>query len=304
MLCGEAGESVAFVATKPLQIMISMAISDQLRPESRFHLVVVTDFCDADVIANRLRACDSRWSDVTVVSSKRDAIAQCAEAHYDRVFIDSDVGLRNAWSLKALKASVPSMRLCVLEEGVGTYRQDIYPPGRGLAVRALGASSHFGGLSVTDEVWVYSPEAYRSCFPRQAHKVRAMDSSLQSWISDNVALLELIFVGGSLDDSLLWGAEGGRCVLYLTSWIWSAEACATVGAWGGRSVLKLHPHIRTDEDQLHRLFDYVVPASIPAELVVLALARRFDEVVVFHHGTSTEQYIDHPGLVFHNLGEP
>lgn len=295
-------EKTAFLATKPLQIMVSMAIRDQLQIEEQSHLMVIPEFRDANLVVRRVREFDSRWLTVSEFSRKHDAIIQCVQGQYHRVFLDSDVGVRNAWTLRMLKAWSPSTRLCVFEEGIGTYRQDIYSPARGMAVRALGGSTHFGGLPATNEVWVHRPDAYGSLFPRQADKVRVINSSLQSWIASNMSQLELIFLGGPLDDLLPQGSRRGRCAVYLTAWTWRPDAYEVVRAWGGLSVLKLHPHIQSDEDELRSLFDLALPASIPAELVLLALARRFEEVAVFHHGTSTEQYIHHEGVTYFNLG--
>lgn len=282
---------VAFIVTKPLQIMICMAICDQLELSQRSHLLVVTSFHEAEAVLQRIREHDPRWLSVSAYLTRRDAVVECVARAYEMVFVDTDVGPQSAWELRRLKKSVPGVMLCVYEEGLGTYRDDLCSARGVVLMRALGASTHFGGLAVTDEIWLFQPELYASQFPRTAHKVRAIEPNLDVWISTNRQLLESAFLGAPLDHIFPENARGGRCALYLTSWTWRPELCETITSWGGPAILKMHPHIEEDAPALAALFDVVVPARVPAELVVLALARRFDDVAVFHHGSSTAAYV-------------
>lgn len=291
-------QDVAFVVTKPLQVMISMMVCDQLGVSGRSHLMVVTSFSEAEAITRRIRKHDPRWCTVSSFPTRREALAACARMSYSRVFLDSDVGLHTGCLLRRLQGLSRDARICIYEEGVGTYRGDLYPLLWGSIVRALGGAVHFGGQGVTEEVWLFEPSVYAQRFPKHAHKVRGIKQGLQPWLISNELLLETIFVGAPIGNLLPDNGEQSQCSLYLSGWHWESEVADEVQARSGLSVLKLHPHIAEDAPEIFDLFDLQIPARVPAELLIVALARRFNDVAVLHHGSSVERYISLPQVTY------
>lgn len=294
-------EEVVFIATKPLQIMICMAIRDQLGLSRRSHLMLVSSFHDAGFVLERIREHDRRWVSVAAFPTRRDAVVGCAGGDYRAVFIDTDVGPQIARELKRLRGCVPGLRLCVYEEGLGTYRDDLCSARGTVLMRVLGASTYFGGLTATDEVWLFRPKLYAGLFPQAAHKTRAIEPSLEAWLRANEGLLESLFLDSPLEHSLPAAPPGGRCVLYLTGWSWHPGLQEIIRSFGGTSILKMHPHIEEEAPELTALFDIVIPARVPAELVVMALARRFADVWVIHHGSSTAGYVNPPNVKYFDV---
>lgn len=71
----------------------------------------------------------------------------------------------------------------------------------------------------------------------------------------------------------------------------SESAVSLVSAEGGMKILKLHPHIKTANEKLKKDFDLHIVGSVPAEVLIMILAKTFKFVNVIHHGSSVVRYV-------------
>ena len=66
-------------------------------------------------------------------------------------------------------------------------------------------------------------------------------------------------------------------------------------------ILKLHPHIKEIPNGSLNEFDILASPNIPAEILISHVAKNFNIVNVFHHGSSVTRYVSFKNVFFHNL---
>ena len=158
------------------------------------------------------------------------------------------------------------------EEGTGTV--EIPEADRPVRVsRVLGAVSAFGESRLMEEVWTYSPAAVRARLPNR--NVMPITRSLADFVRCNRDLLMDTFWPSFHEDRQLW--RGRRCCLYLSSWEVQAQAYSYLASADAFTICKLHPHIR-DFVEMPPTVDQLIRSSVPAELLILELARVFEAV--------------------------
>lgn len=293
--------NAVFIATKPLQIMFAMLLRRKLRHFERVELYVVGDFYGYRNVAAQIKALCDEWSDVKVYATRREAVFAVKKGCYSNVFIDSDVGVSIFLDLLNLKLINRKITISVYEEGLGTYREDLYPSIKKHLFKLAGIGSFFGGSCLTREVWVCNKGEYINNFPRQIRKVKEMPEHLSQFISGNISLLSRIFgLHREIVERLSEGTAQS-CTLYLSGWLISENAVSLVNSVGGLKILKLHPHIKTNDRGLAEKFDIQIEGSVPAEVLVLTLTRIFRVVNVVHHGSSIVRYIRAENIVYREL---
>ncbi|WP_168380938.1 polysialyltransferase family glycosyltransferase [Modicisalibacter radicis] len=292
--------SVLFIATKPLQIMMAMVIRDGFKTPVECHLHVVLDFLNADDISKRIKSHDDGWKSVTDFPTRQAAIAGSTGKGYSKIFLDSDVGVRNYISLNEIKRSQPDVTLSVYEEGCGTYQDNYYPALKAALLRLLGIGERLGGCRLTDELWIYEKYEYLSVFPRSKVLIEEIDQSLLCFIKENTDVLNKIFLAENLNVAENISSE--NCIVYLSSWEVDRRAIASLQEKLEDCYVKLHPHIREFDASFAQGFTRLVPASIPAEMLIMELAKLYMHIVIYHHDSSVERYMDLNNVEYINLG--
>ena len=283
--------SLGFVATKPIQIITSMILARQFSPR-RCGLCVVPLFADASGFLRRVRDDRAPFDSVTSAHSRASAIISQALGH-DRVLIDSDVGAKSTAAMWLAHRLRPRVRFALYEEGTSLF--DPLPIERpsDLHVR-LGATARMGTGALTEEVWTYSPEDLRAKLATTP--VRQIETSVSVFVLEHHAHLARLFWPSRDEDTRHW--RGTRCCVYLSSYQVDKRALAYLKRSSAYTVLKLHPHFRSDSVAAEAQVDQRVPAGIPAELIVYALAATFDSVEVLHDGSTIERYVQAPNVRF------
>lgn len=277
---------VCFICTKPLQIMISMIISEQFADAD---LVLVDDF---EGVHEILLSEDLRryFKNVSISRSRQAAIIEMAGRDYTRVFIDSDVGLHTHLALFLCKLRSPALKFSVYEEGIGTYRNDLVTGiAKGLLYRFLGAGRYFGASAFVSEIYCFQPARYVAVFPRNGRSVRGIDTCFVDWLFANQRKLLRIFPG--LEEFSLSGTE--RIFLYLTNWELNPTVIESLGL-NGNLLVKPHPHLKYDvvKNATFRLPDItLVPGGVPAEVLIVYLLGFTNELFVLHSGSSVAHYL-------------
>ncbi len=148
-------EVYGFIITKPFQLMIVLALFDQLPTEVKKELLIVNYFTDAEQVSIRLAKVISKECKVIFFRNDLEAFKMACNKKYNKLFMDSDVGFSRNLTLINLKVRSRRTVLAVYEEGLGTYRDDLYLGIKKIILKALGCGVNFGGNFLTRELYVY-----------------------------------------------------------------------------------------------------------------------------------------------------
>ena len=295
--CVAVGASCVFIVTKPLQLMVAMAIVEQLPLEAAKDLILVDSFYGAKGISDRVAAAHSGWSRVTFLPSVESALADIERRNCDTVFIDSDVGLRKYFQLIRLKLVCTRVNVVIYEEGLGTYRADLYVGFKKKLLRLVGAGNYFGGCWLTDYIFLYSPDEYVRTLNIKKNKTVRINKPISNLCVERLEWLKFVFELQSFQ-SAIDSAGSSNCVIYLTAWNWDQEIINNLCSMSSFKVLKYHPHIKTPDEEVGGSFDHIAAPAIPAELLIAAAAAAFASVVVYHHGSSVVRYSNFQNVRF------
>jgi hypothetical protein len=291
----------AFLITKPLQLMVSLTIIDQLSIHENADILVVDTFHDAEKVVERFNATRSRWGSGLFFKDRRTAFSHASAQIYNSIYIDADVGLRKFVQLIGIKIKNPKVRIHVYEEGVGTYRTDLHRGSKKKLFSAVGVGWCFGGCRLTADIYVYSTSEYRSKLPLYADKALQIETPLAEFVANERAFLSAIFATSEVLTIPVASDRPRTCTLYLTNWEIDDSMIARLKSAPGTRYLKPHPHIKEEFIEHDDLT--IIPNSIPAELLILELMNYFERIDILHHGTSAERYIKNEKTMFIRIGQ-
>lgn len=273
-----------FVCTKPLQILVAMILSSEFSPAQLF---IVESFSDSLEISKSTEL--RKYFTLTKhFLTRADAIKAARHANPRSIFIDSDIGLKTQLALAHLKLRTPTCSIFVYEEGIGTYRTDLIKSKIKKAIyRATGTACRFGESVLTDKIFVFSKEAYLESNPHLQRKVRTIENPLSNFIRRyQTDLLNLFSPGFSFPEK-----ENDDAYIYLSDWKLSPPSHPPINC---DIFIKPHPHISKDEIEM-RTKNYPdmhwVPGSIPAEIIIELLSKRYNHVIINHNNSSAVHYM-------------
>jgi len=275
-----------FVCTKPLQLMVAMILAPKFADAE---LLLVDSFAGVEKVGGSA-VLKKYFSTVSLFRTRQRALRAVLTKPYDKVFVDSDVGVRLQLTLLFLKAFRPRIRIAVYEEGIGTYRADMIPSGlKRLLYGMLGAGGYFGGSVFVNEVHCFEPERYKSIIGDTSHTVRGIDEDFLDWIQAHEEDLFLLFPGV---EDLPLGCSDTK-VVFLTDW---NVDTSVIQFFESRSdvFVKPHPHIQAEtlEDMKSRFpHSTWAPANVPAEILILYLLKQSGKVIVLHSNSSVAHYL-------------
>lgn len=278
--------SIVFVITKPLQLIVSLAILAGTRSARRTELYVIDSFAGAREICDRLLRING-GAKISFFLSHAEAYKAVEVGGFDEIFIDSDVGWKNFYRLRRLKCSFKKTKINVYEEGVGSYRDDLYSPLRQTIFGLLGVAWHFGGCRYTDNIYLFESDRYVKKFPKAREKSVQISESFISFLRANLDELKFIFNGGRVADKCI-GHSFDECTVYLTDWKLREAGISYLYSSHGLKIIKPHPHIKDIPVPADCL---VADAWIPAEILLFELLERFKKITVLHHGSSSAHYL-------------
>jgi len=295
------GGKAIFIVERPLQILTAIAIFEQCRFAGRPEVVVANCFNDAPAITHRLAKTFSHMFDFYSVPDYQSAIECCKNNQYDHVFLHWDIGFGTNLRLRSIQRRNRGVAFSIFEEGIGTYRDDIYPPFKKMLFKFLGLPVNNGGSSFSKEIYVYDPDEYRRKVTKPAPKVIQIVQPLSKLIVRYEHLFLQVFDPDRFVERYLKNLRGKVCIIYLSDWNFSFEQTSGVFSEASINILKLHPHNKSEITSDGSFM--VAPNSLPAELLIISMARQFAEVRVFHCGSSAQRYIDIPNVTFFRQGD-
>lgn len=295
----KAGLKYGFVVTKPLQLMVVLTLIQQLEANCRQDILIVHDFAGAKSVHERMKSLCGENCRVFCFSNEQLAYKFATAAGYAKLFIDSDVGFQKNLTILKMFFAAPSTRIAVYEEGLGSYRSDLYAGFKKTFLRAMGCGVFFGGNWRTDEIYLYQPEQCRTEISAEKIKIR---TSISALLATEWDFLAAIFGASDyIQDISRHASASKECVIYLTSWTIDLDKVAMMVAPGRRVLVKPHPHIKeiVTKDWPSQ-FD-VAPGTIPAEMIISSAARIFEHVSVLHHGSSVDRYLQLKNVDFQRV---
>lgn len=284
-------ESCAFIVTKPLQFMVAMSVVENIPKKIEKILIVIDSFFGAQDVAERINNSELGWKNVLFFSKAEEGIRYCTNKGFDSVFLHADLGVKKYFQLLLLKVVKRGVRIAVYEEGLGSYRTDLYSGLKKAVLKFFGIGVFFGDCFLTDDVYLYSPVEYLEKIKPKKNKTIKIKKSISNLILDHQKNFSYIFQISELNSLFECVADRSFCVIYLTGWIWEAKILEYFNIDGAYKVLKFHPHIKNLDKEMVEKFDVSVSPSVPAEILITLIANIFQKVDVIHHGSSIERYL-------------
>lgn len=293
-----------FIATKPLQIIVSLLLIEEESVEDCC-VDIVDNFSDSLLVYKKIKE-EYRRENVFFKNSKKRFFSffNAIMGGYEAVYIDGDIGTRLWLYIAFFKILNRGSKLYVYEEGIGTYRDNIYPSNPKNIIKKhifniFGISTYFGGCNFTDGIFVFEKNKYLKTFPDYKKTVFHIKKRYEIFCEENLDFLKKIFCYdiNSLEDV----SSCNKVVLYLTSWSVDNNVVENIKSEYRNhiKIIKPHPHIKETLEFVD--FNFVIPARIPAEILLIVLMKRYDEIIVFHHGSSVSHYIENNKIKYYEL---
>lgn len=288
----------AFLVSKPLQLMVALCIAQQEAFDSKPIFVIVDAFNGSREVADKLSSEFTELQAPKYFASRPSALSFLRKQDFDNLFIDSDVGFKNFLTLASLKICHPKISIHVFEEGLGTYRTDLYSGIKKSLFCLIGIGAFFGACRFVTSVYVYNTEEYAKNIPAIDLKARKIQGSLSQFLATNSVALKRLFAFDGIKPS---SPDVLCCSLYLSNWETDKVFLHYFNTLKGDLFVKLHPHIR-DNVAIDGIQS--IDARIPAELILIELINSYQSVQVYDHNSSIRRYINSQNLTFSLAEKP
>lgn len=85
------------------------------------------------------------------------------------------------------------------------------------------------------------------------------------------------------------------CRIYLSSWNVDFAFLEKFLSLSGDKYIKLHPHIKHAPEKINNKASFL-PTNLPAEVIVMLMTKSYENVTIYHHGSSLAKYIPNTPL--------
>jgi hypothetical protein len=295
---------VAFVITKPLQLLVSLAIIETFSKELTTDLIITNDFCDAESISKRinthLKKAMKQINGVIFFENQTTAYKHLMKSAYDSIYIDSDVGFKRYIEILWIKAKKYKSKISVYEEGLGTYRNDIFKNDgaydfiKKKIFHILGIGYGFGGNFLVNEIYLFNPIEYNSPQNKKII-INKIYYDIPYILNKYTILLAEIFLVASHFTKAL-NKNINLCTIYLSNWTMDEAAISKISKISDLLLVKPHPHIKTKLDHVPKTI--FIDQSIPAEILIDVACDFYEKVIVYHHGSSVPRYANYENIEY------
>lgn len=296
----KSNADVAFIISKPIQFLISLAIINDYYSGISVDFLVIDDFCDAYKFSYSIGLSEHNNSinHAIYCIDHYEAFRKLKNKKYTTIFMDSDVGFVR--HLQFIKYKLTSnARINIFEEGLGTYRNNLYGHIKKFTLKIIGVGTHFGGSIFSNEIYLYNVDAYKLIFGN-CIIIKQINTGIDSIIKKRKNLLYDLF-GLANYKELLNIANQDKCTVYLSSWGIDYTTIKLLAGLDDTFYIKLHPNIKIVSKNLLEYEKFIIPHSIPAEILLGHLSDIFKEVLVFHHGSSVVNYINRKNILYKKI---
>ncbi len=287
-----------FLISKPLQLMVALCIVQQGTWKSKPVLIVVDAFSGASGVAERIANNFDCLQRVVFFTSRKMALAFIKKEKFLHLFIDSDVGIKNFVSLLAQKLANPKISIDVYEEGLGTYRSDLYFGLKKFVLKYFGVGTYFGGCKLVSGIYVFNVNEYKKNNINKRSKVYSINEGIFEFIMRNHDALRCVFGFNGISHE---SKTNSGCSIYLSNWKLDSSFISYFKNIDGDLFIKPHPHI-LNCNQFEGIT--TIKANVPAELVIAELIKLYELVTVFDHKSSVRRYIVSEKLIYKQAQSP
>lgn len=282
---------IIYVCSKPLQLIISLILLEKEENRNKnICIFIIDDFANSIEISNSLNKLFPGIS-TTWHKNKKNALNIKKISDNDEIYIDSDVGIRNAITLTKLKFIRRNITLHLYEEGIGTYRTNLTSSFfRKLILPSLGIGTIFGQCWATDQIHVFEPIRYLDK-TRTLKEVHRIPTDIKFWLEKNLRKISDLFSGNTEINELINDKDGSRIAhLYLSGWTLKKTVIQQIQKQSN-SFFKAHPHIK-DLSQINNPYKLrIIPNHIPAEIILITMLEQYNKIYVYHEQSSSLHYI-------------
>ncbi|MCA0978729.1 alpha-2,8-polysialyltransferase family protein [Qipengyuania flava] len=274
-----------FVAGTPLHVMISLSLIQQFKIYDTSCLKIIDYFSGAKGVFERLSALEWEYSNVEVSFFKSHRLAYVDSVKDDTkcLYIDSDASFQRHLDLIVLKSLRPSITINVFEDGVGSYRTDLYSGFKKKVFDLVGVPTFLGGSPFTKSIFVYEPGRYKQTFPNAKCDAIEITEPLLATIARLENGLHHTF---SYEPEI--SPKSDKCIVYLSNHNIDLDVIEGLKSPDHDVFIKLHPRI-TEFSSVKGVS--LLENHVPAEIIFRHLLTKYDEIEVRHHGSSVEQYL-------------
>lgn len=285
-------ERYVIVVTTPLQILFAFSLLRRIPGDAETYCVVIGGFSGAESVAQKLAVSFQEEMNIEYFRNFRSAMPFISSLHAKSIFVDTDVGTRKFLELLRFKVKQPSLAIAVYEEGLGTYRSDLYSGKKKRLLNLFGIGTHFGGCILTSEIHVLLPRLYEATFPNTKTKIVQIQDAPMDIVRLRLRDISWAFSYEPVPTS------GEECSVYLSSWGIDGRFIERLAEHSEEIFFKPHPKFKGEfcHDRIK-----VLPSNAPAELVITDLASKYQRVKIYHHGSSAAWYCDAEGVEFVEL---
>ncbi len=280
-----------YIVSKPLQLSVSTIICNRL---SSSELIIVDMFYNANGVFNAIKKMKI-WNRVFFARNRFISFLVAGFRRPSELYIDGDIGTRLAFYLLIFRIISGCKNIYVYEEGIGTYRNNIYSEGLKKKVfDMLGISTYFGGSWFCRGVYVFDPDRYRNAhILKKDFEVKPINKSMSQHVQEFYEEIKTIY---GFNDSKI--GSGTLAEIYITSYSIDTELLSSLRNNDKDVYVKLHPQL--DCYEYCDLYENImfIDNGVPAEIVITILSRNYNNVKVFHHGSSVELYINYPNIEY------
>jgi hypothetical protein len=287
-----------FITERPTQIITSLILIEQLGLTKHTQIIAANRFTDAKSIINNL----SRVSpeiEFLLTEDYDGAISAAQDQLPARLFMHWDVGFGTQRRLRKIAALNNNLPISIFEEGIGTYRQDIYTQPKRAIFRFLNLPTNVGGSKYTGEIFVFDKNKYISTATKSPPSINQIAEQYADFLMKHEHQFLDIFSGTELIKRLS-DSRKRLCTIYLSDWKFKESDLNSIPKDDTEFVVKLHPHCK--DNPILRSME-IAPRSLPAELLIISASKIFDRVNVYHKNSSAVIHIDKENITEINIAQ-
>jgi hypothetical protein len=217
------------------------------------------------------------------------------------------VGFKNLLLFLGLKLRNRNLKICVFEEGVGTYFEPwyFYNYWKSVILKFIGVGINFGSCVFTSEIFLYKKENYRPIKKRL--NVVAIGQNLTSTFNENFNLVAKLYSIDKLYDSINSKTNKADCVVILGTYFYTneeyvqstfnklIEIVEKLNLISKRHlvIIKDHPS-KSNHISIDYLEDAIsVDPAMPAEILLWIVFKICTKISIVHCDSSVLQYFKH-----------
>lgn len=274
----------AFIVHNTQMLLFSMSIIKQNNIANRSLIIISGLFNGSRETYKRLINKSGKTGEIYIkyIHNRIDCFKYALRNKIKYIYIDNDCGFRNYVTLMFLIKANENIHINVFEDGVGTYRADLYVGLKKKLFDALGIGTFMGGCRYTNSVYVLDPGWYREAFPQSNKKIVKVDYSPFDVLMHEIDFWRYIFM---YENNHVPTSD--ICGVYISSWEINKEAISEIFKSSFDMYIKPHPRLKGEVKIGNAV---TIGHNAPAELVLADLAMVYKKIIVYHHGSSVELY--------------